>query len=48
MAFRKHGVGEILGTEGETESTAKTATVAWTQADQQALDAENREEEQEA
>jgi hypothetical protein len=48
MAFRKHGVGEILGTEGQTESTAKTATVTWTEADQEALEAENREEEQES
>lgn len=49
MAFRKHGVGEILGTDNESTEQVKTASVAiaaWTEDDQKALDAENREEEE--
>ena len=46
MALRKHGVGEVLGTDNDATDLAKTATSTWTQADQEALEAENREEEE--
>ena len=44
MAFKKHGTGQVTGTEG---SQAKTASREWTDNDERDLRKENEQADQE-
>lgn len=44
MALRKHGVGEVIGTE---TPLSKEASATWSEEDSEALNAENEELEEE-